>query len=95
MFIIIFNGNYYALTHEDKVAFKMELESVLINKYRDVKPIINIVLSPGSIRASIIVLDNSRTRELVRKLTTPGTEDYISYQNPIIVNVNGRKFTSL
>ena len=60
-----------------------------------IESLLEIFLSPGSIRVNISLVNHEDSRDLVRRLTTPGNEDYISPQNQVRVDIGGgRIFTS-
>ena len=95
-FIIVFNGNLNNLSRAERERFIEQVELFLVeDKGLSIESLLEIFLSPGSIKVNITLYNNEDSRDLVRRLTTPGNEDYISPQNQVRVDIGGgRIFTS-
>ena len=94
-FSMLFMGDLNTLSLSERERFIEQIILFLIEKgmSSDTNPTIN--LQPGSIIVIISLVDNNNSRRLVANLTTPGRDDYISPNNPVIINIgNGKIFTS-
>lgn len=94
-FIMVFMGNLNTLSLAERERFIEQIRLFLIEKGMTPNIIPEINLESGSIIVNISLVDNDNSRTLVSSLTTPESDNYISPNNPAIINIgNGKIFTS-